>query len=118
MDDPDKFGQLALMPVTHLDYEAAKNVYTVEVMDEDADSELGVITVVITVTDVNEAPSVPGPALRPRRRPAQHRSGISRRPLPPGWWLRTPPLARLSATRSRQWTPTAATRSEYDARRR
>ena len=62
----DKFGQLALMPVTHLDHEAAKNTYTIEVMDADAASELGVITVVITVTDVNEAPKAPaqhfGPA--------------------------------------------------------
>ena len=62
----DKFGQLALLPVTHLDYEAAKNTYTVEVMDEDAANALGIITVVITVTDVNEAPSSPaqhfGPA--------------------------------------------------------
>ena len=62
----DKFGQLALLPVTHLDHEAAKNTYTIEVMDEDAASALGVITVVITVTDVNEAPSAPaqhfGPA--------------------------------------------------------
>ena len=58
-DEYDKFGQLALKPVTHLDYESAKNVYTVEVMDEDAANELGVITVVITVTDVNEAPSSP-----------------------------------------------------------
>ena len=66
-DTLDKFGQLALMPVTHLDAEGEKNVYTVEVMDEDAASELGVITVIITVTDVNEPPSAPaqhfGPAL-------------------------------------------------------
>ena len=55
----DKYGQLALMPVTHLDHEAAKNSYTIEVMDADAANELGVITVIITVTDVNEAPSKP-----------------------------------------------------------
>ena len=55
----DKFGQLALKPVTHLDYESGKNTYVVEVMDEDAAQELGVITVNITVTDVNEPPSPP-----------------------------------------------------------
>ena len=55
----DKFGQLALKPVTHLDHEGGKNTYVVEVMDADAANELGVITVMITVTDVNERPSAP-----------------------------------------------------------
>jgi hypothetical protein len=58
-DTLDKFGQLALIPVTDLDHEGGKNVYTVEVMDEDAANELGVITVIITVTNVNERPSAP-----------------------------------------------------------
>ena len=72
----DKFGQLALMPVTHLDHEAAKNTYTIEVMDADAASELGVITVVITVTDVNEAPRGPSPALRPSALSTQYGSRV------------------------------------------
>ena len=55
----DKFGQLALMPVTKLDHEAAKNTYTIEVMDEDAANELGVIMVIITVTDRNDPPDNP-----------------------------------------------------------
>ena len=92
-DDPntlDKFGQLALMPVTHLNAEGDKNVYTVEVMDADADRELGVITVIITVTDVNEAPSVSCPALRPK--PAdKHRSGLRGDLYHQDRWLRTPP---------------------------
>ena len=65
-DKLDKFGQLALKAVNSFNYESAKNTYTVEVMDEDAASELGVIMVIITVTDVNEYPSAPkqhfGPA--------------------------------------------------------
>ena len=112
----DKFGQLALMPVTHLDHEAAKNTYTIEVMDADAASELGVITVVITVTDVNEAPRGPSPALRSKLcrqipRLSSKTRTVTWLPPPTGWWLRTPPLARLSETRLRRRTPTAATRS-------
>ena len=65
-DTLDKFGQLALKAVNSFNYESAKNTYTVEVMDEDAANELGVIMVVITVTDRNEDPSAPkqhfGPA--------------------------------------------------------
>ena len=45
----DKFGQLALQPVTNLDRET-KDTYTITV---------GKTTVVVTVTDVNDAPSAP-----------------------------------------------------------
>ena len=69
----DKFGQLALKAVNSLNYEAGKNTYTIEVVDEDATNELGVITVVITVTDRNEGPSAPEAALRPGA-VAQHRT--------------------------------------------
>ena len=72
-DTLDKFGQLALKAVNSFNYESGKNIYTVEVMDEDAANELGVIMVVITVTDRNEDPSAPrqhfGPAL-----PTQYRA--------------------------------------------
>ena len=59
MDEEDKLGQLALMPVTHLDFESGKNVYTIEVSDPDAEIDVSVFRVTITVMDVNEAPSAP-----------------------------------------------------------
>ena len=59
LDDEDKLGQLALMPVTHLDFEYGKNVYTIEVSDPDAEIDVSVFRVVITVMDVNEAPTAP-----------------------------------------------------------
>ena len=57
--EDDKAGQLAAKVVTHFDFESDKNTYTIEVADEDAEIEIGVITVNIQVTDVNEAPSDP-----------------------------------------------------------
>ena len=53
----DKIGQLALMPVHQLDFEASKNSYIIEFSDDGADSD--VYRVTILVTDVNEAPSIP-----------------------------------------------------------
>ena len=53
----DKMGQLALMPVHQLDFEASKNSYIIEFSDDSADSD--VYRVTILVTDVNEAPSMP-----------------------------------------------------------
>ena len=53
----DKGGQLALVSVNHLDFEASKNSYTIEFSDEAADSNVYRVTIV--VTDVNEAPSMP-----------------------------------------------------------
>ena len=53
----DKMGQLALMPVHQLDFEASKNSYIIEFSDDGADSD--VYRVTILVTDVNEAPSIP-----------------------------------------------------------
>ena len=58
--EDDKVGQLALVPVKHLDFESSKNSYHIEFSEGDADSE--VIRVTILVTDVNEAPSVPAQA--------------------------------------------------------
>ena len=75
VDALDKFGQLALKPVADLDYESDKNQYVVEIMDADAANELGVIMVIITVTDVNEAPSKPAEHFGPGV-PTEHRSGI------------------------------------------
>ena len=56
-DIDDKVGQLALVPVRHLDFESSKNSYSIEFSEGEADSE--VIRVTILVTDVNEAPSMP-----------------------------------------------------------
>ena len=53
----DKMGQLALMPVHQLDFEASKNSYIIEFSDNAADSDVHRVT--ILVTDVNEAPSMP-----------------------------------------------------------
>ena len=58
-DVNDKMGQLALAPVTHLDYESAKNTYTIEITDPDADIEVSVFRITITVADVNERPTAP-----------------------------------------------------------
>ena len=66
-DTLDKFGQLALKAVNSFNYEGGKNTYTVEVVDADAANELGVIMVVITVTDSERGPVCPEAALRSRR---------------------------------------------------
>ena len=58
-DPVDKAGQLALAPVTHLNYESAKNTYTIEITDPDADIEVSVYRITITVADVNERPTAP-----------------------------------------------------------
>ena len=58
-DQGDKEGQLALAPVTHLDYESGKNTYTIEIMDPDADIDVSVFRVTIMVMDVNEPPTAP-----------------------------------------------------------
>ena len=58
-DITDKAGQLALVPVTHLDYESAKNTYTIEITDPNADIEVSVFRITITVMDVNERPTPP-----------------------------------------------------------
>ena len=57
-DPLDKKGQLALKPVTHLDYET-KKTYIVDITHPDAVVEVGAVRVTITVLDVNEAPSMP-----------------------------------------------------------
>ena len=57
--DNDKGGQLALNPVTHLDYESSKNSYVIEITNPEAETELSVYRVTINVMNVNEAPSAP-----------------------------------------------------------
>ena len=58
-DVDDKMGQLALAPVTHLDFEGVKNTYVVEISDPDTEVDLSIYRVTITVMDVNEAPTAP-----------------------------------------------------------
>ena len=58
-EDGDKAGQLALAPVTHLDAEGSKTTYVIEISDPEADIEVSVFRITITVMDVNEAPSAP-----------------------------------------------------------
>ena len=57
LQENDKMGQLALVVVNQLDFEASKNDYIIEFSDNAADSD--VYRVTILVTDVNEAPSMP-----------------------------------------------------------
>ena len=57
-EEDDKVGQLALRPVTHLDYET-KDTYVIEISDPDAQTDVSTIRVTISVLDVNEAPSAP-----------------------------------------------------------
>ena len=52
-------GQIAVKPVTHLDYEAQRNTFEVQVSAADSEGERGMATVTIVVTNVNEAPSAP-----------------------------------------------------------
>ena len=54
----DKAGQLALKPVTHLDYET-KDTYIIEISDPNAVVAVGAVEVTIKVLNVNEAPSMP-----------------------------------------------------------
>ena len=54
----DKKGQLALKPVTHLDYET-KKTYIVEITDNDAVVAVGAVRVTINVTNVNDPPTAP-----------------------------------------------------------
>ena len=58
-ESKDKGGQLALMPVTHLNAEGSKTTYVIEISDPEADIEVSVFRITITVMDVNEAPSAP-----------------------------------------------------------
>ena len=57
-DPIDKPGQLSVKPVLHLDHES-NTTYTVEIMDPDAQGGSDVVRVILSVTDVNEAPSKP-----------------------------------------------------------
>ena len=58
-DDPtDKVGQLALNPVTHLDYES-KDTYIVEITDPDSAVDISTYRITFMVLDVNEAPTAP-----------------------------------------------------------
>ena len=55
-------GQIVVRPVTELDHES-KPTYMVEVGATDSEGQRTTTTVIITVTDVNEAPSEPKPAI-------------------------------------------------------
>ena len=57
-DVDDKMGQLALVPVTHLDHEA-KDTYIIEITDPDSAVDISTYRVTIMVMDVNEAPTPP-----------------------------------------------------------
>lgn len=57
-DAKDKVGQLALKPVTHLDYET-KPTYVVEVSDPDSATAITSYLITINVLDVNDAPTGP-----------------------------------------------------------
>ena len=50
--------QIAVMPVTHLDYES-KMAYSFELEATDSEGAMSSATVMVTVTNVNEAPSAP-----------------------------------------------------------
>ena len=58
MED-DKTGQLAAAMVTHFDYEAEKNTYTIEVIDPDSQVDISTYRITIMVMDVNEPPTPP-----------------------------------------------------------
>lgn len=59
VDDPqDKVGQLALNPVTHLDYET-KDTYIIEITDPDSAVDISTYRITIMVLDVNEPPTAP-----------------------------------------------------------
>ena len=64
-DVDDKMGQLALVPVTHLDHES-KDTYIIEITDPDSAVDISTYRITIMVMDVNEPPTAPselrGPA--------------------------------------------------------
>ena len=57
--EDDKSGQLAAAVVTHFDYEAEKNTYTIEVTDPDSQVDVSTYRITIMVIDVNEPPTPP-----------------------------------------------------------
>ncbi len=57
-DVDDKMGQLALVPVTHLDHET-KDTYIVEITDPDSSVDISTYRITFMVLDVNEAPTAP-----------------------------------------------------------
>lgn len=57
-DTDDKGGQLALVPVTHLDYED-KDRYIIEITDPDSAVDISTYRITIMVLDVNEPPTAP-----------------------------------------------------------
>ena len=61
MEDPDdKVDQLVLKPGNHLDHEGASNRYVIEMpVSGGGAAAAGAVIVNITVTDVNEPPSIP-----------------------------------------------------------
>lgn len=57
-DTVDKPGQLALVPVTHLDHEG-KDEYIIEITDPDSAVDISTFRITIMVMDVNEPPTAP-----------------------------------------------------------
>ena len=57
--EDDKAGQLAAAMVTHFDFEAEKNTYTIRVIDPDSDVDISTYRITIRVMDVNEPPTPP-----------------------------------------------------------
>ena len=54
----DKAGQLALVPVTHLDHEG-KDTYIIEITDPDSAVDISTYRITIMVMNVNEPPTAP-----------------------------------------------------------
>ena len=86
----DKAGQLALMPVTHLDAEG-KDRYVIEITDPDSAVDISTYRITIMVMDVNDPPTgsvgAEGPAAGAEHRPVLRRGCHHIQ----GWWRRTPP---------------------------
>ena len=58
MED-DKVGQLAAAMVTHFDYEAERNTYTIDLTDPASNGNISTYRVTIRIIDVNEPPTPP-----------------------------------------------------------
>ena len=72
VDIDDKIGQLALKPVSNLDYESGKTSYTITIAPGGEGAEVtSDVTVTIRVTDVNEGPPSPVDTPQPPDSPPQ-----------------------------------------------
>ena len=120
-DNGDERNTTQIMVKLHdmahdLDHEAEgrNGVYEVVLKVTDGSGLVDTITVTITVTDRNEAPSTPMEASDGApTTPANNAPEFPLRRTAQGAWPRTPPPVRTSAPRSRPRTTTPATRSTY-----